>query len=229
MQRNSLTHECLTTKSILLDNAGNINIADPMATSMQTNYDTVFNNRGVKNIYLSPEQCESIQSEKPIINKNPYRNDVFTLGMIMLECALLERQDECYLDDSSHIQWQKVTSGVNRVAQIYSPELKMMIEIMLTRDIWKRMDWISLEKFVHEKKAEKDTAAVDSNKQETQRYNQMPYNTGQTQKLPSKLSEIPSVPYSERSSNISNGISNVLYAQPNFQSNQTSANNYARQ
>ena len=87
---------------------GNIKIVDPLAIGAETNIESVHNNRNLKNIYLSPEQCESIESQKPIINKNPYKNDVFTLGMIMMECGLLERKDECYMDDCSRINWQKI-------------------------------------------------------------------------------------------------------------------------
>lgn len=63
---------------------GNIKIADPMTAGLQTNFEAIFNNRALKSIYLSPEQCEAIESQKPIINKNSYKNDVFTLGMILL-------------------------------------------------------------------------------------------------------------------------------------------------
>jgi len=85
-----------------------IKVVDPLAVGAQTNIECIYNNRNIKTIYLSPEQCESIETQKPIINKNPYKNDVFTLGMIMLECGLLERQDQCYLDDCSRINWQKI-------------------------------------------------------------------------------------------------------------------------
>jgi hypothetical protein len=61
-QKNSIKHESLTTKSILLDNAGTpkynagtIKISDPLTSEKLTNYDTVFNNRSEKNLYLSPE------------------------------------------------------------------------------------------------------------------------------------------------------------------------------
>ena len=64
-----------------------------MARGLIPNIDCVYNNRSIKHVYLSPEQCESIETQRPIINKNPYKNDVFVLGMLLLECGLLQRQD----------------------------------------------------------------------------------------------------------------------------------------
>jgi hypothetical protein len=59
LQEKDIRHECLTTKSVLMDE-GNIKIADPMAAGLQTNFEAIFNNRTLKHIYLSPEQCEAI-------------------------------------------------------------------------------------------------------------------------------------------------------------------------
>lgn len=46
--------------------------------------------RCVKNIYLSPEQCKIIDGGEGELDGE--RGDVFTAGMIVLECGLLERQ-----------------------------------------------------------------------------------------------------------------------------------------
>lgn len=97
LQEKDIRHECLTTRAILMQD-GNVKVADPLAGGLQPNFECVFNNRTLRNVYLSPEQCEAIESQKPIINKNSYKNDVFTMGIILLECGLLERQDHCYLD-----------------------------------------------------------------------------------------------------------------------------------
>lgn len=83
-------------------------MADPLTTNLRTNYDAIYSNRNLQSIYLSPEQCESLESNKPIPNKNAYKNDVFTLGMIMLECGLLDRQNNCYLDECAKVHWNQI-------------------------------------------------------------------------------------------------------------------------
>lgn len=94
-------------------------IVDPLAMALPTNIDCVYNNRSIKHIYLSPEQCESVETQKPIINKNPYKNDVFILGMILLECGLLERQDQCYLNDCSAVSFERIEANLRRFGNIY--------------------------------------------------------------------------------------------------------------
>lgn len=84
LQEKDIRHECLTTKAILMESDGNVKIVDPMTVGLQTNFESIFNNRTLKNIYLSPEQCEAIESQKPIINKNAFKNDVFSMAMILL-------------------------------------------------------------------------------------------------------------------------------------------------
>ena len=147
LQEKEIRHECLTTRAILMSE-GNVKVADPLAAGLLPNYDCIFNNRNLKNIYLSPEQCEAIESQKPIINKNSYKNDVFTMGMILLECGLLERQDQCYLEECSNINWSKVEANVCRFGHVYDEDLKKMLGLMLERDIRKRPDWLDLNSFV---------------------------------------------------------------------------------
>lgn len=108
LQQNNFKHECLTAKACLFDELGYLKVADSLALGQQSNFETIYNNRSQKGIYLSPEQCESIDSQRPILKKNSYKNDVFTLGIIALECGLLENQDQCYVEDCGKVNWQRV-------------------------------------------------------------------------------------------------------------------------
>lgn len=144
LQQEEVKHECLTPRAILLGEDGSMRVVDPLAHALPTNIDCVYNNRSTKNIYLSPEQCESVETQKPIINKNPYKNDVFVLGMIILECGLLERQDQCYLNDCSEVSFERVEGNLRRFGEVYEEKLRIMVEQMLLRDIRERPDWIEL-------------------------------------------------------------------------------------
>lgn len=53
-QEKDVRHECLTTKAIVMESDGNVKIVDPMAVGLLTNFESIFNNRTLKNIYLSP-------------------------------------------------------------------------------------------------------------------------------------------------------------------------------
>lgn len=70
------------------------------------------------------------------------------MGMILLEAGLLEYQDDCYRDDWTRIQWETLQYNINRFGQMYSEELRNMLEFMLSRDERVRPDWIDLEEHV---------------------------------------------------------------------------------
>ena len=82
-------------------------MADPYCTASPNNYQRMLHSRLTKNIYLSPELCELLSKEEVVVPEsiNPYKSDVFTLGMIALEMGLLQYQHECYRDDFTRVHW----------------------------------------------------------------------------------------------------------------------------
>jgi hypothetical protein len=107
-----------------------------------------------------------VERQKPIINKNPYKNDVFVLGMIMLECGLLDRQDHCYLNDCSEVNFERIEANLNSFEQLYGEDLRKMVEAMLSRDIRNRPDWIELLKYVNKNSRGKENRGSQAPKRE---------------------------------------------------------------
>lgn len=65
-------------------------------------------------------------------------------GMILLECALLERQDECYENDYERVSWTKLQERLNSVESKYGRELRGILQEMLNPSLQKRIDWATL-------------------------------------------------------------------------------------
>ncbi len=80
-------------------------IFDPIATGCQSNYDALLTRRNTPHLYLSPELTEGLQRETSQPTCNPYKSDIFTLAMIILEAGLGNYQDECYRDECSRVHW----------------------------------------------------------------------------------------------------------------------------
>ena len=119
-QKHKINHECLTTKTILVEGPTNFRVVDPLTVPMHQNLDVVYHKRSIKNIYLSPEQCQIVdQQDYGKMISNPYKSDVFTFGMIMLEAGLLRRQDDCYEDDCSRVNWRQIEHNLNVFAEMY--------------------------------------------------------------------------------------------------------------
>lgn len=79
---------------------------------------------------------------------------MFTVGMIMLEVALVESQDGCYLMHRRNINWQKIHANLQRLLEKYSPELRQVIELMLKKDSRERPDWLELEYFLNKNRSQ---------------------------------------------------------------------------
>ncbi len=102
-------------------------------------------------MYISPEQCESLKNQRPIPNRNPYKSDVFILGVIMLECGLLEPMESIFVENFEDIDLEEVNEKLDLFGKIYSKDLKLTVSTMLTRDPKERMDWIGLKQYVPQK------------------------------------------------------------------------------
>jgi hypothetical protein len=109
-------YEGLTTRSVLVG-WGGFKLCDPLMAGTQRNLEVVHGHRNIKNVYLSPEECRAVELEQ---SEEWHPSDaVFTAGIIALEAALLERQDGCYLEHSSRVNWQAVTGNLERVRERY--------------------------------------------------------------------------------------------------------------
>lgn len=63
------------------------------------------------------------------------------MGMIVLEMGLLEYQYECYREDFTRVDQGKLAERVEELGKQYSPELKVMVELMLQMNPQDRQLW----------------------------------------------------------------------------------------
>ena len=118
---------------------------DPITIPMSQNLEVVYHKRNVKNVYLSPEQCDIIDlQDLSRLVGDTYRSDVFTAGILVLEAGLLQRQDDCYDDDCSKINERQLDDNINKFGELYGSELRGFVEMMLARDLSQRIHWEQL-------------------------------------------------------------------------------------
>jgi serine/threonine protein kinase len=84
LQRNGIRHEALRSAAVLVSKEGVIRLYDPIATGAVANFEALSTRRGTGHLYLSPELCESLQQEGSGSGVNPFKADIFTLGVVML-------------------------------------------------------------------------------------------------------------------------------------------------
>lgn len=159
LQQHNIPHECLTTKTLLVEcgpGGGElgVRVVDPLALPVHTNLDLVYHKRSLKHVYLSPSQCDMVREQNMYGRvKEPYKDDVFVGGVIMLECCSLERQDECYPEDSARVDFAQVDRRVSRVEQEYGPKLAQALGWMLQRHPENRPEWVELASAIEKESA----------------------------------------------------------------------------
>ena len=87
MQKNGVKHEAVSSKTILMGNEG-FRLYDPYVVGLASNYDTLSSKRSTKHLYLSPELVHALQDEVSSPHCHPYKSDIWSLGMLLLEVGL---------------------------------------------------------------------------------------------------------------------------------------------
>ena len=67
-------------------------------------------------------------------------SNVFTLGMVLLEMATLQPSCECYDEKLLEVLDDVITERLERVQELYHPQIARLIETMLEYDFSKRVD-----------------------------------------------------------------------------------------
>lgn len=93
LQKEDIKHCSLKSAAILISPDGIVKLYDPITVGAVSNYETLLTHRSTPHLYLSPEQTESLNEEKSSPSCDPFKADIWTLGMILLEAGLLSYQD----------------------------------------------------------------------------------------------------------------------------------------
>jgi hypothetical protein len=80
-------------------------------------------------------------------NIDVFKSDVFSMGMVVLECGLLEYQDECY-NDFEDLDFERLNRNCHRLRSLYSEEICKVLMAMLQRNPLERESWMELERYV---------------------------------------------------------------------------------
>lgn len=95
LQRHGISLGTIRTSNIYLNSAGLVQVMDPLAKGYPSNYQCMLEDPFAE-AYLSPNEFSSLVEKRPKPTHNPFKSDVYSLGMIMLELGLLESQQHIY-------------------------------------------------------------------------------------------------------------------------------------
>ncbi len=112
-----------------------------MAIPTHPNIEVLYQKRNTKNTYLSPEHCAIIADGNLEHHEPSQKEDVFIGGMILLDCALLDWQDDCYERNWEAVNWEKIRQKLSTVEGKYGREIKSILERMLEERSDSRISW----------------------------------------------------------------------------------------
>ncbi len=117
--------------NIYYSDEGKVMLADPLICESRES------SKQFKDVYFSQEYLNYTQS-KSSSKIDMYASDLFSLGMLGLELALMERLDSVYEFGNRQLNVRRLHSKLEQVQDV---ELKLMIRGMLDIDPAQRKKW----------------------------------------------------------------------------------------
>lgn len=148
LQNNKIPHRDIRPYNIFFDSNKHVKIS--AANIFRQNYNPLYfeNFEGLESQsrYYSPELLKNIAA--PVDKRTPideYKNDVFGLGMTILEAGNLEKTD-AYDYDKKQINRAAIDAALNRLRGQYSENLVRIVESTLDFNPETRLDFIRLDR-----------------------------------------------------------------------------------
>ena len=144
-------HNDLKPNNIFLSQNGVYKIVDHtlfnnISSYMQLQWNAEINHN---NIYLSPDLLRSLGKDLVEPKHNPYKSDIFTLGMVVLHMTTLENCDECYDYQSFKLRNGEIDKRLANLKKQYGDKLYYVIKGMLIEDENERPEYDDLLKMLH--------------------------------------------------------------------------------
>ena len=125
-------------------------LSDRLANPLVPEQAQIMNLKNGEPLYLSPYLFESFMSGNQKIKINPYKNDIFGLGLIILEAGLLEPIQNIYNFENGEFQYGYLENFKNKFFEKYDDAiLKELMDLMLEVDEDARVTPIKLQKNVN--------------------------------------------------------------------------------
>ena len=132
LQENNMVHADLRPEliSVPIKRGQNFKILDRLRDPAPPNQVQINNIKAKRDIYMSPALFHAISAKEPKVRHNPFKSDIFSLGMILLEAGLLESVQSVYCYENGEINNSKLVDFVEKFFLKYNRNF-ILQEILL--------------------------------------------------------------------------------------------------
>ena len=149
LQKNELCHGNINPQVIFYDNQRDcFKVLDQELISGYLSVYTLAVQGKFFSCYSSPEVLIALQEKNILLVKNGFKNDIFSLGMCILEAATLMVNEEIYDRKKLKIVVKEVEERLKMVEEMYSFEFYKVLESLLIFEPSKRSDAVEMEKYL---------------------------------------------------------------------------------
>jgi len=148
LQRNKVYHGDIRPETCFISNEGIVKLVDRWCVSDEETLADEDARQGNRRAFVTPAILRDIGNGIQR-GRGDYKDDVFSLGMTLLECATLQSSNKMYDWNLHEIDLEQLTDRLFEVKEQYSPRLMQFLAEMLQFDDGKRPDFIELKMFLN--------------------------------------------------------------------------------
>ncbi|CAK75462.1 unnamed protein product (macronuclear) [Paramecium tetraurelia] len=146
LQSYNITHQGIRPETISYSEQQQlVKLTDPTVSGMLSSYQLVVQEdlKQINQCYLSPQLMQSLNDEvQP--QHNPYKSDVYSLGMTMLYLSTLNNCNDCYDIHKLRVIVQQVQRRLQQMETSFSSQYVFLLKRMLLLNEDQRPDFIQL-------------------------------------------------------------------------------------
>jgi hypothetical protein len=135
LQENNMVHADLRPEliSVPIKRGQNFKIMDRLGDPSPPNQVQLNNIKGKKSLFMSPTLYHALMSKQSKVRHNPFKSDVFSLGMVILKAGLLESVEGVYSSEKREIEHSVLVDLVEKFLLRYNTNfiLQEMLLVML--------------------------------------------------------------------------------------------------
>jgi len=152
LQQNGIHHGDIRPETCFISEEGIIKLFGQWDTSNESFIVDLIKNERNQRKFLTSTALLGLKKDVKKHIENRHKQDVFSLGLTMLECATLERSLDIYDFENLKLDAELLSERLMETKHKYSPRIFHLITKMLHFDEDKRPDFIELKQYLNEGK-----------------------------------------------------------------------------